>query len=119
MPVYIQNDQGGTIGGPILKNRLFFFVSYAERITPSSGQSSAMVLNSAAQAGNFSYVGTDNVTHTVNLLALAGRNGFPSTVNPIIGAQLAKIQTATSSGALSPSDLIRNQLVWTAPQPET
>jgi hypothetical protein len=118
-PVYIQNDQGGTIGGPVLKNRLFFFFSYAERITPSSGQYSATVLNSSAQAGNFSYVGTDNITHSVNLLALAGRNGFPSTVNPIIGAQLQKIQAATSSGALSPSDLIRNQLVWTAPQPET
>ncbi len=63
-PVYIQNDQGGNIGGPILKNRLFFFVNYAEQITPSSGQYSAVVLNPAAQAGNYSYIGSDGVTRS-------------------------------------------------------
>src|SRR5206468_8618081 len=86
-PNYIQNDQGGTIGGPILKNRLFFFLSYAQVITPSSGTYSALVLNPAAQNGNFSYVGTDGVTHTVNVLAAAGRSGFTGTVNPVIGSQ--------------------------------
>ncbi len=118
-PVFIQNDVGGNVGGPVFKNRLFFFVSYAEQITPSSGQYSALVLNPAAQSGVFSYVGTDGATRTVNLLNLAGRNGFPSTVNPIIASQLQKIQASTTSGAISPSDLIRNQLLWVAPQPVT
>ncbi len=118
-PVYIQNDVGGTLGGPILRNRLFFFVSYAQVMTPSSGQYSALVLNPAAQAGNFSYVGTDGVTRTVNLLSLAGQNGFPGTVNPVIASQLQKIQQSTTAGASSPSDLIRNSLVWVAPQPVT
>src|SRR5581483_4895094 len=118
-PVYIQNDVGGTIGGPILKNRLFFFLSYAQVMTPSSGQYSALVLNPAAQSGNFGYVGTDGVTHTVNLLTLAGQNGFPNTVNPVMASQLQKIQQSTSAGAISPSDLIRNSLVWVAPQPVT
>ena len=27
-PKYINNQFGGTIGGPILKNKLFYFVSY-------------------------------------------------------------------------------------------
>lgn len=118
-PVYIQNDVGGTIGGPILKNRLFFFFSYAEQITPSSGQYSALVLNPAAQGGTFSYIGTDRVTRSVNLLNLAGQNGFPSTVNPVMATQLQRIQQSASTGALSPSDLITNQLVWVAPQPVT
>ena len=118
-PVFIQNDQGGAIGGPILKNRLFFFFSYAEVLTPQSASFSALVLTPAAQAGNFSYVGTDGVTRTVNVLSLAAQNGFPNTVNPIIGAQLQKIQTATSAGALSFSDPIRNQLKWVAPDPTT
>jgi hypothetical protein len=118
-PVFIQNDQGGTIGGRILKNRFFFFFSYAQRITPTSASYSALVLTPSAQNGNFSYVGTDGVTRTVNLLSLAGRNGFPGTVNPIVAAQLQKIQTATSAGSLSPSDLIRNQLKWSNSEPFT
>lgn len=118
-PVFIQNDQGGSIGGPILKNRLFFFASFAEVLTPQSAAYQTLVLTPAAQAGNFSYVGTDSVTHSVNLLTLAGQNGFPGAVNPIIGGQLAKIQTATSAGALSTNDPFRNQLKWITPDPTT
>ena len=118
-PVFIQNDQGGAIGGPILKNRLFFFLSYAEVLTPQSASYSTLVLTPAAQTGNFSYVGTDGVTRSVNLLTLAAQNGFPSTVNPITGAQLQKIQTATSAGVLSFSDPIRSQLKWITPDPTT
>src|SRR5215471_2100550 len=118
-PVYIQNDQGGTIGGPILKNRLFFFLAYAEVLTPQSGSYQTLVLTPAAQNGNYTYVGTDGVTRTVNLLSIAANNGLPGTVNPIIGAQMQKIQTATSAGALSFSDPIRNQLRWVTPAPTT
>lgn len=118
-PVFIQNDQGGAIGGPILKNRLFFFFSYAEVLTPQSASYSTLVLTPAAQAGNFSYVGTDGVNRTVNLLTLAGQSGFTSTVNPIVSTQLQKIQAATSAGALSFSDPIRNQLKWVTPDPTT
>lgn len=118
-PVFIQNDQGGAIGGPIIKNRLFFFFSYAEVLTPQSGAYSTLVLNPQAQNGQFSYVGTDGQSRTVNLLSLAAQNGFPSTVNPIIGSQLQKIQQSTSAGALSFYDPIRNQLKWVTPDPTT
>jgi hypothetical protein len=118
-PNFIQNDQGGTVGGPILKNRLFFFVSYAEVLTPQSEAFTANVLTPAAQSGIFSYVGSDGVTRNVNLLQLAQQSGFPGTVNPIIGAQLQKIQSSTSAGSLSPFDPIRNRLRWVAPSPVT
>lgn len=116
-PVFIQNDQGGSIGGPILKNKLFFFVSYGEQLTPQSGAYTAVVLTPSAQAGNFSYVGTDGITHTVNLLSLAGQSGFPSSVNSVIAAQLQKIQQASSAGSLSFNDPIRNNLRWVEPDP--
>src|SRR5215813_2098503 len=116
-PVFIQNDQGGTIGGPILKNRLFFFLSYAQVLTPQSGTYQTLVLTPAAQTGDFTYVGTDGASHTVNLLTLAGQNGFASNVNPVIGAQLQKIQASTSAGVLSFSDPIRSQLRWVTPAP--
>lgn len=118
-PVFIQNDQGGALGGPIIKNRLFFFVTFAEVLTPQSGSYLANVLTPSAQSGTFSYVGTDGSAHSVNLLNLAAQNGLPSTINPIIGAQLQKIQAATSAGAVSFQDPIRNTLRWVEPDPTT
>jgi len=120
-PVFIQNDQGGAVGGPIIKNRLFFFISYAHVKTPQSADFETRVLTPAAQTGLFTYTDTtpERAPQTVNLLQIAGQNGFPSTVNPIIGAQLQKIQSSTSAGALSTFDLIRNRLRWVAPSPVT
>jgi hypothetical protein len=118
-PVFIQNDQGGAVGGPIIKNKLFFFASYAHVKTPQSADFEARVLTPAAQTGFFTYVGSDKNTHTVNLLDIARQNGFPSAINPIIGAQLQKIQSSTTAGALSSFDPIRNRLRWVAPSPVT
>src|SRR5262245_5938348 len=120
-PVFIQNDQGGALGGPIVKNKLFFFVSYAHVKTPQSADFEARVLTPAAQTGVFSYVGSDKNTHTVDLLDIArqSKRGFPSAIDPIIGAQLQKIQSSTTAGALSSFDPIRNRLRWVAPSPVT
>jgi hypothetical protein len=118
-PNFIQNDVGGAIGGPILRNRLFFFVSYAEVLTPRSGAYEALVLTPAAQSGTFTYVGTDGVTRSANLLQIAAQNGFPGAVNPIIGAQLQKIQGSEQAASISGFDLFRNRLRWVAPQPVT
>ena len=118
-PVFIRNDPGGAVGGPIIRNKLFFFVSSAHVKTPQSVDFETRILTPAAQTGLFSYVGTDGATRSVNLLQIAGQNGFPSTVNTIIGAQLQKIQSSTSAGALSSFDLLPNRLRWIAPSPVT
>jgi len=118
-PVFIRNDQGASLGGPIIKNKLFFFVSYAHVKTPQSADFETRVLTPAAQTGVFTYVGSDGATRNVNLLQIAGQNGFPSAINPIIGAQLQKIQSSTTAGSLSTFDLFRNRLRWVAPSPVT
>jgi hypothetical protein len=47
----------------------------------------------------------------VNLLELAGAAGFPSTIDPTIGALLADIRTASSQGTITPlTDPITEQL---------
>ena len=81
-PVFIQNDQGGTLGGPIVKNKLFFFVSYAHVKTPQSADFEARVLTPAAQTGVFSYVGSDKNTYTVNLLDIARAEQLPKRRQP-------------------------------------
>jgi carboxypeptidase family protein len=118
-PVFIRNDQGGALGGPIIKNKLFFFVSYAHVKTPQSSDYEGRVLTPAAQTGVFTYFGTDRNTYSFNLLDIARENGFPGTVNPIIAAQLQKIQSSTSAGVLSQLDLFRNRVRWVAPSPVT
>src|SRR5215471_8381738 len=62
-----QNNIAGAIGGPLLpfvrsmKHKLFFFAYFEGIPLPGSQTSTANVLGKDAQAGNFTYVGTDGV----------------------------------------------------------
>ena len=47
------NRFGGTFGGPIIKNRLFFFVDYEGQRMDSPSTQSVIVLSQAERAGNF------------------------------------------------------------------
>ncbi len=51
-----QNQFGGTIGGPILKNRLFYFGSYqGTRFSTTNNGLGAFVPNAAERSGDFSF----------------------------------------------------------------
>lgn len=64
---------GFNVGGPILKDKLFFFVNYEEERSPGSASVVRTVLTESARAGNFSYVRQDNgQIATVNLFQLSG-----------------------------------------------
>src|SRR3984893_4167504 len=47
------NRFGGTFGGPIVKNRLFFFVDYEGQRMDSPSTQSVIVMSAAERAGNF------------------------------------------------------------------
>jgi hypothetical protein len=47
------NQPGATVGGPILRNRLFFFFSYQNTINPSTTVSTVTIPTAAVRAGNF------------------------------------------------------------------
>ena len=71
-PVERQNEYGGTLGGPILKKKLFFFFSYdAQRYLKGANPSFLSVPTVAQRAGDFSAAGNqpiyDPLTTTCNV----------------------------------------------------
>lgn len=119
---YIENAYGASVGGPILRNKLFFFGTYAEQKIPGSYLTTNNVFTSSAQGGNFTYVGSDGATHTENLLTIAKNSGLniPDTVNSEIAQQFSAINGVLSDGHLAPtSDPNVQELGWNNPSPET
>jgi len=110
---------GAHIGGPIRKNKLFIFFNYEVFRFPATLDSGQLaILNSSAQNGLFTYKDTRGALQQVNLYALAGSAGFPSTPDPIIASTLSKIASSTSgSGSLTDriatnNDYNRNNFRW-------
>jgi hypothetical protein len=66
-PDSIQNQFGGTLGGPIKKDKTFFFASYeGRRIKKGKSSNPVPLPTTANQAGDFSNGGTTSFTGTLN-----------------------------------------------------
>jgi hypothetical protein len=95
-----ENDAVGAIGGPLLpfipymKNRLFFFAYFEAIPQPGNTTSNGNVLTAASQAGNFTYIGTDGVQRTVNMLQAVG-----GTLDPTVKGILDNIAATQSKAA--------------------
>ena len=124
------NDFGGNIGGPIIKNKLFFFGNFEWENQPSTALFTEGVLTPAAQAGNFTYTRADNgQPQTVSLYSIAAAYGannpgayISSTPNANVQAVLSQINTLAQKGTLNPNNTdpylltLQNTLSFTAPQ---
>ena len=110
-----QHEFGLNLGGPIIHNRLFFFGNYEQIHQPGETTLTRTVLTAEAQQGIFRYVGSDGITRTADLLAIAGANGFPSTINSVMAGQFKVINGALGGASQSSQDLIRNNLAFNVP----
>jgi Carboxypeptidase regulatory-like domain len=112
----IINDFGGSIGGPALKDKLFFFASLGNYRRPGSQLVQTSVATPLALSGVYTYVNAStNQTQTVNVLQVGASAGCPtctSTINPVIAGDLANIQSASAEPgtSISPLDLNHNLL---------
>jgi len=107
----LENDFGGSVGGPLLKDKMFFFASLSNFRQPFSAPVSTGVATPLALSGIYSLPGggTDNVLQAG---ASAGCSNCPGTINTLIAADLSNIEsTYTLAGAtLTPVDLNHNNL---------
>jgi Carboxypeptidase regulatory-like domain len=113
----ILNDFGGNVGGPIIKNKLFFFGSFAMSKQPGGYTTTDSILTPAAQQG----ILTESTGQQVNLFTqVAQPNGLPTTINPTIAKEIASINSAAAAGKLTTtSDPNYDQLAWFVPSPTT
>ena len=101
------NQEGGHLGGPILKNKLFFFGNMEVYRYPGSNTYSRSYLNPTASSGVYTYANSSGQQTQVNLLTLAaaanaslpaGALPYPTTADPILAKTYTGIQTAAASG---------------------
>lgn len=109
-PKYIFNQEGGTVGGPIKKNKLFYFVAYEASTRREFANNTGTLPTAGMRAGNFSdgtdIYGTRGVIFdpaTGNQADGSNRTAFPgniipaSRISPIVNLIQAKIPGVTDS----------------------
>jgi len=82
------NDFGVSVGGPIIKNKLFFFGTWAQSIQPVTNNANAVVPSAAAQQGNLTYRNTGGALQDDQRFASRGQlrlslDGFARNFRPI------------------------------------
>lgn len=90
LPFLNQNQGGASIGGPIKKDKLFFYSNYefvrAHQQTPAE----TTILTASARQGIFTYRDSTGVLHSANLLTLRNLKG----VDPVMAGILAQVPGA-------------------------
>ena len=78
IPFLNQNQAGGSIGGPILKNKLFFYANYELFRLKQQSTYNTTILTSDARNGIFTYKDSGGNTQKVNVLSAMGLQADPT-----------------------------------------
>jgi len=81
-PKSILNDFGGTVGGPIRKQKLFYFVSYDGILTRQNASAYGTVPTAAIKSGNESGSPTAIYDPSTGAVSGTGRTPFPGNIVP-------------------------------------
>ena len=86
-----QNQVGGSIGGPVLRDRLFFFGNFEVFRLRQQVSRQRTILTDNARQGIFTYTDSAGTIHQVNVLQAAG-----TTIDPAMQALLDRTPTGSS-----------------------
>jgi len=102
---YHANQVGGAIGGPIVKNKLFFFGDFQELLQSSASTTILSVPTAAMRAGDLSALGTP-ITNTAACQTIALANGAKGaaacTATSVPAQDISPIATALLSPNIIP-----------------
>ncbi len=108
-PTFNRNEYGGSIGGPIIKNRLFYFGTYEGLQTRTTGTSFVAMPTPALKEGNFAGLAAVKDPY-------AGGTPFPNNVIPTgrispVSSELLKFATNPNTAGTGAAGLGNNLVV--------
>jgi hypothetical protein len=117
----IRNTFGGTLGGAILKNRLFYFVNYEGQRTAENQQLTWTVPTAGLRAGNISYNAANGSTVTLTPSEIANMDPgcTACTYGPGVDPNTLAVfnQYPQSNGYVFGDGLNTASFTWSAPNP--
>ena len=101
-PKLIRNLFGGSLGGPIVKDKLFFFYNYEGMREAKDVPATQIVPLASLGAGNIRFRDTDNVLRTLDLATI---NGLTDDGIDVVNVNPAALQILAAAAARYPANI--------------